>query len=627
MKEQIYRQLIEDSPIAYAHLKVSWNEDGTCKSAELLDINKSFEKNFGTKKERAIGLNIKSHLDEKSEFNLLDKLKKAVNGKYVTTRYLHKKNENLNIEIYNFEPNEYYIGFTKVSSDNSMMSSILRKSPFIAWIKDRDGNYIDANDKYVELLNTKYEDIIGKNDQQLWSDEINSYFKSQDNIVMKENKLQVYDEIIDIGDSKTRYFETAKWPYTNEDGTVILGSMGISLEITDKQKLREIIKTNEQNFLDIANNIDQLIVIRDQEKALYISPYFEELYGFTPEELYKDINKWYEYWDHIEYLENIEDYNYKEIDNNTFRIVKEGKIDKWINCKSAPVLDENGKVIRRVAILNDITGNKKLEEELDSLRKEFFANLSHELRTPINLITSTLQVISPRVDKLDLDNKQYINKYLDILNQNALRLLKLVNNLIDSTKIDSGNFDYSPKNQDIICFIENICTSVAEFVERNNLEIIFDTDAEEKIVGFDLDHMERIILNLISNAIKFNKSNGKIEVNITTKNNIQISVKDEGIGIPKDKIESVFGRFEQVTKKTKREREGTGIGLSLVKSLVEMHNGDIKLSSKLGEGSEFLITIPDVLVEENHIVDIDDNMPPYLSKLSKLDVEFSDIYT
>ncbi len=625
MKEHIYRQLIEDSPIAYAHLKVTWKDDGTCKEAKLLDINESFEKNFGTTKERAIGKDIKKDIDEESGFDLISVLKKTVNSKHATTRYNYDKNINLNIDIYNFEPNEYYIGFTKISSDNSIMSSVLRKSPFIAWVKDRNGNYIDVNDKYVELLDAKYEDIIGKSDKELWGDEVFNRFENMDKAVIRDNKLYAYDEVINALDSKKYYFETAKWPYTNKDGSTILGSMGICMDVTDKIRLKEAIQRNEQNFLDIANNIDELIIIQDGQKALYISPYFEKLYGFKPDDLYEDINKWYEYWDKIEFIDKKEDFYCKEIVSNTFRVVKEGKIDKWIHCKSIPILDENGEILRRVVILNDITKDKKLDEELENLRIEFFANLSHELRTPINLITSTLQVINPRVDKLDKDNKDYINKYLGILNQNALRLIKLVNNLIDSTKIDSGNFDYSPKNQDIVSLVENICTSVVEFVERNNLEIIFDTDTEEKIVGFDLDHIERIVLNLISNAIKFNKENGKIEINISTKDNIQISVKDDGIGIPEDKLESVFGRFEQVNKKMKMEREGTGIGLSLVKSLVEMHDGEIKLNSKLGEGSEFLITLPDVLVEEDNNIEFD-NIPTYLNKISKLEVEFSDIY-
>ena len=625
MKEQIYRKLIEDSPTAYACLKVVWNDDGTCKSLKLLDKNKSLENVFLIGRDIAIGKDIKEYLDEKSEFDLISKLKKVTNGKYVTTKYLYEKNENFNIEIYNFEPNEYHIKFTKVSNDNKIMSTILRKSPFIAWIKDRNEKYIDVNDKYVELVNIKYEDIIGKCDNEIWGCEISSEFKDRDNAVIRDNKLYMYEEIITIGNSKKHYFETAKWPYTNEDGSVILGTMGISIEVTDKLRLMNAIQQNEQNFLDLANNIDELIIIRDCKKALYISPYFEELYGFKPDKLYEDINKWYEYWDKVEFVEEPENYDYKGIYSCTFKVVKEGKIDKWINSKSAPILDENGNVLRKVIILKDMTDSKKLAEELDNLRLDFFANLSHELRTPINLITSTIQVIDPRVEKLDKEDREYISKYINILNQNALRLIKLVNNLIDSTKIDSGNFDYSPKNQDIIRFVENISTSVVEFVESNHLQIIFDTDTEEKIIGFDQDHMERIILNLISNAIKFSKENGKIEINISTKDNIKISVKDEGIGIPKDKLESVFGRFEQVNKKMKKEREGTGIGLSLVKSLVEIHNGNIKLNSKLGEGSEFLITLPDVLVNEEDNIEFE-NIPPYLSKLNKLEVEFSDIY-
>ncbi len=133
------------------------------------------------------------------------------------------------------------------------------------------------------------------------------------------------------------------------------------------------------------------------------------------------------------------------------------------------------------------------------------------------------------------------------------------------------------------------------------------------------------MLNLISNAIKFNNPGGKIEVTVNCNDNIKISVKDSGIGIPKGKLESIFKRFEQVKDKLKREKEGSGIGLTLVKSLVEMHGGSIHVNSVLGEGSEFIITLPDHLVEDENLNLCES--PKCLSKINMMNVEFSDIYT
>ena len=142
-----------------------------------------------------------------------------------------------------------------------------------------------------------------------------------------------------------------------------------------------------------------------------------------------------------------------------------------------------------------------------------------------------------------------INKHINIMKQNCYRLLRLVNNLIDITKIDSGFIELNLQNKNIVEIIENITLSTVEYAESKSRTIIFDTDVEEKIIAFDPEQMERIILNLISNAVKFTKPNDKIEVKIYDGlDNIIISVEDTGIGIPKEKQEMIFERFRQVDR-------------------------------------------------------------------------------
>ena len=284
------------------------------------------------------------------------------------------------------------------------------------------------------------------------------------------------------------------------------------------------------------------------------------------------------------------------------------------------MIDVDGNIIRNVGIISDITNNNDLEERLESLRIDFFANLSHEIRTPITLILSSLQLLSSKINKLEENNDDY-NKYLSIIKQNSYRLLKLVNNLLDTTQINNGNFTYRPQNYDIVSFVENICMAASDFVKVNNMNIVFDTDEEEKIISFDLDNMERIILNLLSNAIKYGSDNGKIEVTINCTKDVRISVKDNGIGIPKDKQNRVFERFGQVKNKMHTEWEGSGIGLFLVKSLVELNGGEIILNSELGQGSEFIIVLPDK-IENNEIT----KLTEFKNKLDTMNIEFSDIY-
>lgn len=289
--------------------------------------------------------------------------------------------------------------------------------------------------------------------------------------------------------------------------------------------------------------------------------------------------------------------------------------------------------------IRDITDKKKIEEsrlllertiECDKLKTEFFSNMSHELRTPLNILLSSLQLISMYTDTKGDVNLSSVRKYTGIMRQNCYRLLRLINNLLDITKIDSGFYTLNMCNHDIVKVVEDITQSVAVYVKEKGIEIIFDTDIEEKTLGFDADKIERVILNLLSNAVKFTKPGGKIEVNIhDLMDCIHITVRDTGSGIPKDKINSVFDRFIQVDKSLSRRSEGTGIGLALVRSLVEMHGGSITVESEYGEYTQFDIILPAKILaaeDESGLYHTSINNDLDDKKVERMSIEFSDIY-
>ncbi|MPN12818.1 Sensor histidine kinase ResE [bioreactor metagenome] len=211
------------------------------------------------------------------------------------------------------------------------------------------------------------------------------------------------------------------------------------------------------------------------------------------------------------------------------------------------------------------------------------------------------------------------------MKQNCYRLLRLINNFIDMNKIESGFFKLDLENKNIIEIIENITLSVVSYVESKGISIIFDTEVEEKVIACDEDKLERVILNLLSNAIKFTNPGGSIQVNIYDRgNSLIVSVKDSGFGIPKDMHSKIFEPFTQGDSLLRRRAEGSGIGLSLVKSLVELHGGKVSIDSELGKGSEFIIELPINLIEESQ--DCVDRGDFIESKVEKITVEFSDIY-
>lgn len=275
--------------------------------------------------------------------------------------------------------------------------------------------------------------------------------------------------------------------------------------------------------------------------------------------------------------------------------------------------------------------NNKLLDQMkmfDKLKTEYFSNLSHELRTPLNIILSSLKLLELKKRALQEEAALKLDKHISTIKQNSYRLLRLINNIIDMTKIESGFFKIHLRNCNIVSIVEEITLSVAEYIENRGIIFLFDTDIEEKLMACDPDKIERIMLNLLSNAIKFTKSGDSISVNVFEREEaVEIVVSDTGIGITMDKQELIFQRFRQVDTSLTREQEGSGIGLSLVKSLVDMHEGTISLESEYGKGSKFMVRLPVKILdsEENTGINMDNRSKQ--TQIERLNIEFSDIYS
>jgi two-component system, sensor histidine kinase and response regulator len=269
---------------------------------------------------------------------------------------------------------------------------------------------------------------------------------------------------------------------------------------------------------------------------------------------------------------------------------------------------------------------KEAAEAANEAKSMFLANISHELRTPLNIIMSINQMLRLYLNNNNLDKKQ-VEKKINMQVQNCYRLLRLVNNLIDITKMDSGHFELIKTKGNIVQIVESITMSVVEYIEDKGIRLIFDTDTEEASLFFDSDAIERIVLNLLSNAIKFTPSGGSIFVNLKRlKDGVEISIKDTGVGIDKEKISIIFERFKQADELLTRRHEGSGIGLSLVKSLVQMHDGSIEVYSEEEKGTEFVVILPAGNEDESVSHFINSVYDDKQRVVEKINIEFSDIY-
>ena len=312
-------------------------------------------------------------------------------------------------------------------------------------------------------------------------------------------------------------------------------------------------------------------------------------------------------------------------------------------CKSNKykVLSLNWSYLSEESILitgKDITNERELLKdkenleqavEVETLKKEFFANLSHEFKTPLNIILSTVQVILAYINKKD-DYLSYekITKYIKGIEQNSFRLLKLANNMIDITKIDGGFYEVELDNYNIVEVVENIVQSLATYMKDNKRSITFDTMEEEIITACDPEKIERIILNLLSNSMKYTSAGGHIDVGIEISydcRNVIIKVRNDGPPINPYDAEKIFNRFTQSENLLTRSVEGSGIGLALVKSLVEIHSGRIYVNTDFKNGTEFCIELPVRRIMNSKVSHVSNKN--LNSKVERYSIEFSDIYT
>lgn len=237
--------------------------------------------------------------------------------------------------------------------------------------------------------------------------------------------------------------------------------------------------------------------------------------------------------------------------------------------------------------LNELKIAQAQLKELDKLKSRFFANISHEFRTPLTLIFG--QIESIMTGNIGMKEKGKLR----IADRNARRLLALISQLLDLSKLESGKMELKAEQHNIVSFLKSLFYSFESLAVSQKINLKFESDYKNIPVVFDPDKIEKVFYNLIANAFNFIASNGEIEVCLNIIGSIvEIRVKDSGIGIPSDRLPHIFDRFYQVDGSSTRKHEGTGIGLALTKELIELHKGNISVNSKEGEGSEFIIRLP-----------------------------------
>lgn len=400
--------------------------------------------------------------------------------------------------------------------------------------------------------------------------------------------------------------------------------IGVIIELLIYMKKVDALNDDLKIFHTLTeNNRYAFIVIFNEEgNLLYANKTAKDYYDCNNDlDKLKEIlkNKRGKYTGYEEIVNAIEE-------NNSWRgILKNNNSQEIFDCFVQVIQGQNKEKYMATTYI-DVTETLNREVEFEKLKlydkekTEFISNISHELKTPLNIFFSSVQLLDALNTREDIDFREEYRKYSSKLNNNCQRMNRLINNIMDLSKIDLKEIDINFKNYNIIALVEDITLSIADLATLKGINIIFDTNEEEQIIKCDAELVERMMLNLLSNAIKFSNENSNIFVNVIVKENTtEITVKDQGIGIAKENLDIIFKKFVQVDKSFTRQNEGCGIGLSIVKSIVDIHDAKILVESELNEGTIFRIIF-------NNIMEEDCNIENYDVNKDKAKLELSDIY-
>ncbi|WP_426431621.1 ATP-binding protein [Winogradskyella sp. HB-48] len=275
----------------------------------------------------------------------------------------------------------------------------------------------------------------------------------------------------------------------------------------------------------------------------------------------------------------------------------------------------------KISLQRQIAGQEsKRLQELDALKSRFITNITHEFRTPLTIILGYLGNVKNKVS----DQKE-LETSLETIEQNSNNLLDLVNQMLDLAKLEKGQLKLNLVQNDIIKFSANVVDSFLSIASDKGVNLNLDAQPNEIIMDFDAEKMRQILTNLFSNAIKFSPQNSEVSIKLQKNNsNLNITVSDQGYGISKEELSNIFDRFYQVEDKAQKISQGTGIGLALTKELVELLNGTIEVSSEVGRGSTFEITLPITNNAENTTIDVNNRQMSVGTVVPKTDDVISD---
>jgi PAS domain S-box-containing protein len=474
--------------------------------------------------------------------------------------------------------------------------------PAIMWVTNAEGGIRFINRTCGEFFGATYEQLEGSQWLPLLHpDEAPNYIGAFQRAVEEHTPFRA-EARVRRADGEWRWIASYAEPRFSPAGE-FLGHVGLSPDITERKRAEDSLRRSEEKFRQLAENVREVFWMMDPgcTEMLYISPAYEKVWGRTCESLYRNPTSWAEAIEDPEQARLMFERQMAGVYlDSEYRIRTPDGQRRWIRDRAFPVRGQAGQVIRVVGIAEDITEQKRYEEELVRAREAadaanvakscFLANMSHEVRTPLNGVLGMLQLL------LDTDLTPEQREYAGVIDASGRTLLALIEDILDLSKIEARKVALERVDFDPRRIVEDALGSLRARAAARGLAFRWRAAPETpSLLGGDPHRLRQVLINLAGNAIKFTER-GEVVVEVgvesrdAAKTTLRLTVADTGIGIRPDQAPALFSPFVQADSSTTRKYGGTGLGLAIAKQLVELMGGRIGFDSRVGEGSTFWFT-------------------------------------
>ncbi len=507
-----------------------------------------------------------------------------------------------------------------LKQERFLLHTLMDNLPDGIYFKDAASRFLRINRALAEACGLDDPALaVGKTDFDFFPEaEARSAFEDEQEIIRTGQPIIDKEERAFQCGHPVGWVSTTKMPLRDKEG-VIIGTFGVSRQITERKCAEEALRESEERFRQLAENVRGVFWLQEGEwqRLLYISPLYEEFWGRTCQSLYEQPRSWVDSV-HAEdrdlVLAHFEQQNRGESTETDFRITRPDGSMRWMRCRAFPLRNQAGEVFRVAGLVEDITDRKQFGQELrrakeaaeaaNRAKDEFLANVSHEIRTPMNAIIGMTELV------LDTPLDEGQRQGLRTVKSAADSLLGIINDLLDFSKIEAGKLELVPVDFSLRVAVGDTLRALAVRAHKKGLELAYQVqpDLPDALIG-DAGRLRQVLLNLAGNAIKFT-DHGEVVVSCqlsvdspeeadkpssqTTDNRqlttLLFTVRDTGIGIPPDQQARIFRAFEQEDTSITRKYGGTGLGLTIASRLVALMGGTITVDSAPGRGSTFAFT-------------------------------------